>query len=103
MRAPNIVLNGVVIGDVWASTCVELAPRARVNGNIYYERIEMALGAEVNGQLVRAEDQLKQNQFDTLGKEQDAASETPSKAEKGTNSHPAQASETQHLDGKSPT
>jgi cytoskeletal protein CcmA (bactofilin family) len=31
---------------------IELAPQARVKGNVYYSLIEMAMGAEVNGSLV---------------------------------------------------
>jgi cytoskeletal protein CcmA (bactofilin family) len=31
---------------------VELAPNSQVTGNIYYTRIEMAMGASVNGQLI---------------------------------------------------
>jgi len=48
----NIVLNGEVIGDVYALNHIELASNARVNGNVYYNLIEMAVGAEVNGSLV---------------------------------------------------
>lgn len=56
VRVKNIVLNGEVVGDVYASEHVELAPAARVTGNVYYNLIEMAMGAEVNGKLVhRAE------------------------------------------------
>lgn len=52
VRVPNIVLNGSVVGDVHASARVELAAKARVTGNVYYNLIEMAMGAEVNGSLV---------------------------------------------------
>jgi len=52
VRVPNIVLNGQVIGDVFAGERIELAAQARVNGNVYYNLIEMAIGAEVNGKLV---------------------------------------------------
>jgi cytoskeletal protein CcmA (bactofilin family) len=31
---------------------VELGPTARVIGNVYYNLIEMAIGAEINGKLV---------------------------------------------------
>jgi cytoskeletal protein CcmA (bactofilin family) len=48
----NIVLNGEVIGDVHALRHIELAPNARVTGNVYYNVIEMAMGAEVNGNLI---------------------------------------------------
>ncbi|WP_455199113.1 bactofilin family protein [Kaarinaea lacus] len=52
VRVHNIVLNGSVEGDVHASHHIELAPEARVHGNVYYNLIEMAMGAEVNGNLV---------------------------------------------------
>ena len=52
VRVHNLVLNGTVEGDVYASEHIELAPAARVNGNLYYNLIEMAMGAEVNGNLV---------------------------------------------------
>ena len=58
VRVPNLILNGAVQGDVHASERVELASHARVTGNVYYNLIEMAMGAEVNGNLVhRAEAQ----------------------------------------------
>jgi len=52
VRVHNIVLNGEVKGDVHALEHVELAAQARVTGNVYYALIEMAMGAEVNGNLV---------------------------------------------------
>jgi len=56
VRVHNIVLNGEVVGDVHASQHIELAPAARVTGNVYYNLIEMAMGAEVNGKLVHQAD-----------------------------------------------
>ncbi len=52
VRVHNIVLNGEVKGDVHALKHIELASQARVTGNVYYTLIEMAMGAEVNGNLV---------------------------------------------------
>jgi cytoskeletal protein CcmA (bactofilin family) len=52
VRVPNVVLNGTVIGDVYARDRIELARNARITGNVYYTLIEMAMGAEVNGSLV---------------------------------------------------
>ena len=58
VRVPYIILNGLVNGDVYANEHVELASSARVEGNVHYALIEMAMGAEVNGKLVRiAEEQ----------------------------------------------
>lgn len=52
VKVPYVVINGVVVGDVHGSEHVELASKARVAGNVYYNLIEMAIGAEVNGKLV---------------------------------------------------
>ena len=56
VRVPNLVLNGAVIGDVHAGEHVELAPQAKVTGNVFYRLIEMAMEAEVNGNLVHEAD-----------------------------------------------
>jgi cytoskeletal protein CcmA (bactofilin family) len=50
--APQVLLNGTVRGDVWASERLELGAKARVVGNVHYKVIEMAVGAEVNGKLI---------------------------------------------------
>lgn len=52
VEVPEVVLNGTVKGDVIASERVQLGPTARVVGNVVYNLIEMAIGAEVNGQLI---------------------------------------------------
>ena len=51
VKVPRMTLHGTVQGDVFCSELVELGPTARVVGNLHYELIEMAAGAEVNGQL----------------------------------------------------
>lgn len=52
VAVPYVVLSGTVKGDVYANERVELRPSARVIGNVYYNLIEMAIGAEINGKLV---------------------------------------------------
>jgi cytoskeletal protein CcmA (bactofilin family) len=56
VRVPNIVINGTVIGDVYGTNRVELAPNAKVTGTVYYHLLEMAMGAEVNGRLVHTKE-----------------------------------------------
>lgn len=36
-RLPSIILNGAVIGDVYAKERVELAAKAKVTGNVYIQ------------------------------------------------------------------
>ena len=52
VTVPYVVLNGIVKGDVFACRRVELGATARVIGNVYYNVIQMAEGAEINGKLV---------------------------------------------------
>ncbi|AJD46951.1 hypothetical protein A167_03684 [Alcanivorax sp. S71-1-4] len=53
IRVPDIIINGRVEGDVHASGNLELAEKAVIEGNVYYNLIEMVVGAQVNGKLVR--------------------------------------------------
>ncbi|NOY70807.1 MAG: polymer-forming cytoskeletal protein [Gammaproteobacteria bacterium] len=52
-----LLLNGTIIGDVRVADRVELTSTAVVTGSIYYKSIEMAMGAEVNGQLIHVREQ----------------------------------------------
>ncbi|MDX1589186.1 MAG: polymer-forming cytoskeletal protein [Oleiphilaceae bacterium] len=50
--APRIIINGTVHGNVYASEHLELASKAAIHGNVYYNLIQMAMGASVNGNLL---------------------------------------------------
>jgi len=52
VRSPYIVINGIVNGDMHASRHVELLSNAKIKGNVYYNLVELSVGAEVNGKLV---------------------------------------------------
>jgi cytoskeletal protein CcmA (bactofilin family) len=52
VRVPHVIVDGKVSGDIYASERLELAPNARVSGNVFYSKLEMSAGAEVNGRLV---------------------------------------------------
>jgi cytoskeletal protein CcmA (bactofilin family) len=52
VRVPTVILNGTVTGDVRSGDRIELSTKAEVNGDVYYNLIEMAMGAAVNGSLV---------------------------------------------------
>lgn len=55
VEVPNMVINGTVKGDLHASGHVELASNAKIHGNVYYNLVEMAVGAQINGNLVHKE------------------------------------------------
>lgn len=59
INVPHILIFGRVTGDVHGLEHVELMSDARVEGNVYYKLIEMAMGAEVNGQLVHKDEKPK--------------------------------------------
>ena len=52
IRAPNVVINGQVKGDIIVSERLELAANARIDGNVYYKVLEMAAGAQLNGKMI---------------------------------------------------
>ncbi len=52
----HVVINGTVVGPVFADESLELLPKARVSGDLEYRRIEMQQGAIVQGRLVHRED-----------------------------------------------
>jgi cytoskeletal protein CcmA (bactofilin family) len=56
IRVPNVIINGEVKGNVYATRHLELAPNSRVEGNVFYSQVEMAAGAEVNGSLTHMDD-----------------------------------------------
>lgn len=48
----HVVVNGTVIGPVFAGKSLELQPSARVTGDMEYSQIEILQGAVVQGRLV---------------------------------------------------
>ncbi len=61
VRAPNLVINGTIIGNIYASEHIDIASKARIQGNIYYHFLEMAMGSSVNGRMIHiseSEDQV---------------------------------------------
>ena len=49
IKVPQATINGNVEGDIHTSDRLELAEEAMVDGDVYYNLIEMAVGAKVNG------------------------------------------------------
>lgn len=60
IRVAHVVVNGTVKGPIHATDTLELQPRSRVSGDVFYQNLEMHLGAVVDGRLVhRAEGEAK--------------------------------------------
>ena len=51
IKVPHATVNGKVEGDIHSSERLILSEQAVVDGDVYYNLIEMAVGAKVNGGL----------------------------------------------------
>ena len=51
IHVPHAIINGTVQGDIHAGERLELAPLARITGDVHYRTLEMAAGAQVNGRM----------------------------------------------------
>jgi len=51
IRADHVIINGTVRGPVYARELLELQPKARIEGDVYYKALEMHQGAMITGQL----------------------------------------------------
>ncbi|MGI2029959.1 bactofilin family protein [Endozoicomonas acroporae] len=51
VRVQRVVVDGHVRGNVFAEEHLELASRAEITGNVFYNVIEMTKGSQVNGSL----------------------------------------------------
>ncbi|PKM28690.1 MAG: hypothetical protein CVV07_13615 [Gammaproteobacteria bacterium HGW-Gammaproteobacteria-11] len=51
VRAPSVLVNGQVQGDVHAFEHLELDAKARIQGDLHYRFMEMVMGAQINGKL----------------------------------------------------
>lgn len=51
VRVAHLVVNGEIIGPVYSSELLELQPKARITGDVYYKALEMHGGALVSGKL----------------------------------------------------
>lgn len=51
VRAAHLVINGEIAGTVHSYELLELQPKARITGDVYYKALEMHGGALVAGKL----------------------------------------------------
>lgn len=51
VKAGHLIVNGEVHGPVESTELLELQPKARIEGNVRYERLEMHQGATVHGEF----------------------------------------------------
>ena len=51
IHADHIIISGSVKGPVHAAVMLELQPKARIEGDVFYRALEMHQGAVISGQL----------------------------------------------------
>ncbi len=51
VHADHVIVNGTVKGPVYARRMLELQPKARIEGDVYYTSLEMHQGALISGLL----------------------------------------------------
>ena len=52
VHVSHAIINGTVIGPVHGSLYIELQPKARVTGDVFYRTVEIHPGAVIQGRLV---------------------------------------------------
>ncbi len=57
VRVPTMILNGTIKGNVFSSEKIDLYPKAQIMGDVHYNLLEMEVGAQVNGRMLRQEGQ----------------------------------------------
>ena len=52
IHVSHLVVNGTIDGPVHASEFMELQAKSRITGDVHYNRLEMHLGAVIEGRLI---------------------------------------------------
>ena len=52
IHVSHLVVNGTIDGPVHASEFMELQAKSRITGDVHYSRLEMHLGAVIEGRLI---------------------------------------------------
>ena len=58
VRCSNVIVNGEINGPVYSSELLEIQPKARIIGDVFYRVLEMHGGALVSGTLSHQADKV---------------------------------------------
>ena len=58
VRCGNALINGSITGDIEVEQFVELQAGACITGTLRYRQLQMDVGARVQGQLIRMDDEI---------------------------------------------
>lgn len=53
VSVPHMIVNGKIKGNVRSAERLELQPKAEINGDVTYKVLEIAAGAQLNGNMTR--------------------------------------------------
>lgn len=53
VRVSNMIVNGKIEGNLYINEKIELFQSARITGDVHYNLLEMEVGSEVNGRLIK--------------------------------------------------
>jgi len=71
VSVPVLDLSGCIEGDVYVSEKAVFGASARVIGNVHYKQVEIAAGAEINGQLIHDEPKAGVTEIHSASSESD--------------------------------
>lgn len=91
VSVPFLLVNGVIEGDIYALKHLEFSDQARVKGNTHYNVIEIAKGAQVQGNFIQ---QKEGHELSSPRTGQTPAEKKPAKEEKGNKNLPKEAAQT---------
>ncbi|MDC8444988.1 MAG: polymer-forming cytoskeletal protein [Nitrosomonas sp.] len=66
IQVANVIINGIVSGPIMATKYLELQSNAQIHGDVYYEVIEVQLGASVDGKMIRGDRKIQTNHTPAL-------------------------------------
>lgn len=69
IQVSHVVINGEVVGPVYATEYAELQTKSRVTGDVFYKTLEMHVGAIVEGKLVHQEGAVEPHPLKEAGLE----------------------------------
>ena len=49
---PHLLVNGTIEGKVCVAERLEFGPKARIIGDVQYNRLEVSIGAQIDGKLI---------------------------------------------------
>ncbi len=71
IRVSHVVINGTVVGPVHALEYLELQGKGKVSGDVHYKKMEIQVGAVVEGNLVHRDSEYGAERVVSLKKAAD--------------------------------